>query len=307
MTPGPHRLIQRVAAGSLRVWLIAGILLRLTKLRDAWRPLSLVYYSTPWPVIAAGLLILALHARRVGHAHARRRYLTLTAGALFTWIALSWYSAQAPASPATFRFVLWNTGHPTSRFGLVTRWLHAQQADIIAVAESQQISGPDNLDQWRKSFPGFQAARLGGEMLCLVRGEVTVLEMGTLGLGSYYALYHARLGGEEITVLQADVTPTEPRLAPLRRLTEIARAHAGEKLIVAGDFNTPRESRGFDDLRGFMSHSFEKAGTGLAETWPTWAPALSIDHVWSSAPLPPRASRIAWPLWSDHRPVVVEF
>ena len=49
-----------------------------------------------------------------------------------------------------------------------------------------------------------------------------------------------------------------------------------------GDLNTPRESRGFDELRGFMSHAFETAGRGVAETWPTWAPALSIDHVWSS-------------------------
>lgn len=306
MSTGLHSLVQRVAAGSLRVWLIAGILLRLTKLRDAWRPLSLVYYSTPWPAIAAGLLILAWHARRLGHAHARRRYLILTAGAVFTWIALSWYSAPPPSTPRAFRFVLWNTGHPIARFGPVTKWLQAQDADVIAIAEGQAPKD-DRLANWRASFPGYQVAKGRGEIICLARGELTMVEEGLLGFGSHYALYHVRIRGEEITVLQADITPTKPRLAPLRRLTEIARAHAGEKLIVVGDLNTPRESRGFDGLREFMSHCFEKAGRGLAETWPTWAPALSLDHVWSSAALPPRACRIGWAMWSDHRPVIVEF
>jgi vancomycin resistance protein VanJ len=306
MKPALHRLVERIAAGSLRVWLIAGILLRITKVRDAWRPVSLVYYSTPWPVTAFGLFILALHARRLGHAHARRRYLILTAGALFTWIALSWFSAPAPTTPPKFRLVAWNTGHPVARFGVVTKWLHAQEADVIAIAESEP-DDEDRLPNWRASFPDYQIVKARGEMICLARGEITMIEEGLLGIGSYYALYHARIRGEELTILQADITPVKPRLAPLRRLTEIAHAHAGEKLIVVGDFNTPRESRGFDDLRGFMRHSFETAGNGLAETWPTWAPALSLDQVWSNAALPPRAARIGWPMWSDHRPVIVEF
>jgi endonuclease/exonuclease/phosphatase (EEP) superfamily protein YafD len=306
MKPALKSMVERVAAGSLRVWLIAGILLRITKLRDAWPPLALVFYTTPWPVIAAGLFVLALHARRLGHAHARRRYLILTAGAVFTWFALSWYAAPAPAAPPTFRLVAWNTGHPAGRFGVVTKWLHDQDADVIAIAESAPID-VDNLPKWQASFPDYQILKARGEIICLVRGEITMVEQGLLGLGSYYALYHAQVRGEELTILQADITPRTARLPPLRRLTEIARAHAAEKLIVVGDLNTPRESRGFDELRGFMSHAFETAGRGLAETWPTWAPALSIDHVWSSATLPPRACRLGWPMWSDHRPVIVEF
>ena len=74
MKPALKSLVERVAAGSLRVWLIAGILLHITKLRDAWRPLSLVYYTTPWPVIAAGLFVLALHARRLGVREGQERH-----------------------------------------------------------------------------------------------------------------------------------------------------------------------------------------------------------------------------------------
>ena len=197
-------------------------------------------------------------------------------------------------------------GHPSTRFGVVTKWLHAQDADVIAIAEGEPADQV-RLAEWRASFPDYQVQKARGEIICLVRGELTMVEQGLLGMGSYYAIYHARVRGEEVTILQADLTPREPRLAPLRRLTEIAHAHAGEKLIVVGDLNTPRESRGFDELRGFMNHAFETSGHGLAETWPTWAPALSIDHVWSSPALPPRACRIGWPMWSDHRPVIVEF
>jgi endonuclease/exonuclease/phosphatase (EEP) superfamily protein YafD len=253
------------------------------------------------------LLVLALHARRVGHGHAVRRYVILTGGALFTWFALSWQSGPGMTAQPELRVIEWNTGHPRTMFSLVTGWLRGQDADLIAVAESQP-AGTNLLPEWQKRFPEYQIVVPDGEMICLARGEITLVEQGSLGFGSYYGLYRAHLRGETYTVLQADVSSIVGRIEPLRRLTEIARAHAQEKLIVLGDMNTPRESRGFDELRRLpMTHAFETAGHGLAETWPTWAPALSIDHVWSSPALPPRACRIAWPMWSDHRPVVVEF
>jgi endonuclease/exonuclease/phosphatase (EEP) superfamily protein YafD len=299
-------LIERIAAGSLRVWLIVGILLRVTRVRDAWYPLAYVFYTTPWPVTAAGLFVLALHARRAGHAHATRRYVILTAGALFIWIALSWRSGPEFSAQPALRLVAWNTGHPQRLFEPVTGWLKAQDADIIAVAESR----PDEFDmtpRWRERFPEYQVVAIDGEMICLARGDIALQEKGSLGPGSFYGLYLVHIRGKEYTILQADLSAVEPRFPPLRRLTQIARAHEKEKLIVVGDMNTPRESAGFDELRSFMKHSFEAVGGGIAETWPTWAPALSLDHVWSSPALPPRACRIAWPTWSDHRPVVVEF
>jgi endonuclease/exonuclease/phosphatase (EEP) superfamily protein YafD len=309
MRPLPIAIIERLAAGSLRVWLIVGILLRITRLRDGWRPLAFVFYTTPWPAIAAGMLVLALHAWRLGHVHRRHRYVILTAGALFTWFATSWYSPSdetaAPTGPP-LRVIAWNTGHPNHRLAGAMSWLQGQEADIIAIAESQP-KDVSLLHRWEENFPGYQIVTVRGEMICLARGELSLLEQGKLGSSSYYGLYRARVRRQEYTVLQADISTREPRLPPLRRLAEIARQRAQEKLLIVGDLNTPRESAAFDPLRPFMDHAFERAGTGLAETWPSMAPALSLDHVWSSQSLPPRRCTIGWTIWSDHRPVVADF
>ena len=83
-------LAARIAAHCLRVWIILGLLLRLTRLRDWFQPFAVIFYTTPWPAMAAGFVILALHHRRLNHPHRFHRYLIFTGGALFTWIMLSW-------------------------------------------------------------------------------------------------------------------------------------------------------------------------------------------------------------------------
>ena len=303
--------VGRIAAGSLRVWLIAGILLRVTRLRDRWHPLAIVYYSSPWPVMAFGFLILCLHARRLRRVHASHRYAFFTVAALFTWLALSWYSTPAapPLAPEAIRVVAWNVGRPgPARFNQITKWLRSQNADILALAEAQPENTND-VANWRAAFPEYRVEVLEGDMMCLVRGEVHLIQQGDLGHVSFYALSKAVVRNEEFTLLQADIYahPRWPRREPLQQLANIASAHRDEKLLVLGDLNTPRESVAFDPFRSFLVHCFEETGSGLAETWPTWCPALSLDHVWVSASTHPRNTRIGWPLWSDHRPVIVEF
>jgi endonuclease/exonuclease/phosphatase (EEP) superfamily protein YafD len=296
-----------VAAGSLRVWLIVGILLRVTHLRDRFHPLAIVFYTTPWPCIAAGLAILALHAARLGHGHRLRRYVILTGGALFTWIALSWQWAPAVSKPVVLRVAHWNAGHPAPwRVEKLAAWLKSQDADILSIPEAE---GTAKIRDWAAQFPGYHVEQLPGEMLSLVRGEVLSREDGLLANGSYYGLLHARVRGQAVTILQADLygMPTNPRGPAAHRLFEIAHAHAGERLILVGDFNTPQDSVYFDPFRQDLFPAFAKAGRGLSETWPMPVPMLTIDHLWSSHSLVPVDAHIGWVWWSDHRPVVADF
>ncbi len=303
MRPLLLSLIERLAAGSLRVWLIAGILLRVTRLRDGFDPLALVFYTTPWPVIAAGLAVLALHAWRLRRWHAMRRYIIFTGAALFTWIALSWHSEPPPAQAPALRVALWNVARPApSRLPPVAAWLKAQNADLIALAEG-------DVEGWAAHFPEHQVEYLKGEMICLVRGEVLERRHGSLDADSKYGLLRARVRGIEVTVLQADIFAglLNSRRPALRRLGEIAHEHAGERLVVLGDFNTPRDSAHFDRWRRELTHAFEAAGRGIGETWPMPLPALTLDQIWSSASLPPVRCWLGWKLASDHRPMVVDF
>jgi vancomycin resistance protein VanJ len=307
VSSAPRALLARVAAGSLRVWLIAGILLRVTRLRDRFDPFAVVYYTAPWPVIAAGLAVLALHAARNGRRHVTRRYLILTGGALFTWFALSWNFASPSAEPHQLRVALWNAARPgPTRLPHLARWLRAQDADIIAIAEAQGKSWERD---WLVHFPEYRGVHLPGEMFCLVRGEVRLREDGALDGGSYYALLRAQVRGLEITILQADLYggPLRSRRRALARLHEVARAHASERLILLGDLNTPADSAHFAPFRKELKHVFETIGQGLPESWPMPLPVLTLDHLWSSPTLRPVACRTAYVWWSDHRPVVADF
>jgi endonuclease/exonuclease/phosphatase (EEP) superfamily protein YafD len=304
--PGAER-IRGVAALALRIWLIVGILLRVTRLRDHFSPLAFVYYTTPWPLIALGLGIMALHHGRLGHRHRVRRYLVLTAGALMTWVALSWRSAPVSDKPAELRVILWNVARAETRFPKIAEWLHQETPDIVAIAEAKSAN-PQSEERWRSEFSGYATCFAPGGMLCLVRGEILKTETGTLAPGSFYAIHRVRVRDRNVTVLQVDIyaKPRSSRRAPLSRLAELAKKHAGENLIVLGDFNTPADSAHFDALRTELSSCFETAGDGIAETWPFPVPLLSLDQIWVSKTMDPLRCTHPWIALSDHRPVIAD-
>ena len=205
------------------------------------------------------------------------------------------------------RVALYNVSRPTWRLPHIAAWLRVQDPDVIALAEALPVNRPPA--DWGKQFPGYVLCPLLGEMLCLIRGELRSAETGELAPGSYYGLLRLRTRGREITLLQTDLyaNPFFNRGPALQRLTELAEAHRDERLLVLGDFNTPRDSHHFNAFREHFTHAFEASGHGFAETWPMPLPALSLDAIWSSSKLTPLRSRIGYLPWSDHRPVVAEF
>lgn len=308
MTLPGFNLAMRLGAGALRVWMITGILLRVTRLRDRWDPFALVFYTTPWPVIAAGFVLLGLHSYRLGKRHAVVRYCVLTCAALFTWAAMSWYDAKPSASATPpLRVVLWNVARPEWRLPKQVSWLRRQDADIISLAEAETKETATS-DRWHQLFPEYVACSSRGNLVCLIRGELLEHKSGRLAPSSHFARLRVRTRGRELTILQVDLWAHElaSRRPPLTRLAELVAETKGP-LLVLGDFNTPRESAHLDPLRGKLTNAFEQSGRGIAETWPLFAPALSLDQIWSSSALRPVSCRAGWIPLSDHRPVVAEF
>jgi endonuclease/exonuclease/phosphatase (EEP) superfamily protein YafD len=307
MKPPGAELLASMAAAALRLWMFVGIMLRVTRMRDAFDPLAIVFYTTPWPALFVGFITLALHSRRVGKRHAMHRNLVLGAGALFTWFALSWnFAPEAAPKPADLRVVFWNVSSPEKRLSWQAGWLRRQDSDIIALAEAEPQEG-SGIARWQQEFPGYVVIASPGNLLCLIRGELLESDSGELGKGSRFARLRVRVKGRTLTVIQADLSaaPLRSRREPLRRLTELASAEVGA-VILLGDFNTPRESAHFDEMRRSFRHAFDTAGTGLAETWPLPAPVLSLDHIWTSASVEPVACWQGRTPLSDHRAVVAE-
>lgn len=110
-------------------------------------------------------------------------------------------------------------------------------------------------------------------------------------------------------LLQVDfrVLWIESRGPAFAELTEAVRPHLGRNLIVLGDFNTPRESVFFIPLRAEMTHAFEAAGRGLAETWPLPLPMLNLDQIWTNRGLRVRHCEHGYSFRSDHRAVIADF
>lgn len=299
--------LARLAATALRVWLIVGILLRVTRLRDRFDPLALVYYTTPWPMIAAGLAVLAAHHWRLGNKHRVRRYVLLTAGAIFVWVALGWHSQPETAGVPHLRVVLWNVSRPDALLPRAAAWLRKQDADVIALAEAHPNDG-SNLQRWQGEFLSYRIADLPANMLCLVRGEILDANSGSLDGNSSYGRLRVRVRGREFILVQADLMarPLASRRKPLAELADLLQRDLKQPLIVLGDFNTPSDSAHFDRFRRSLTNCATAAGKGFAETWPLPLPVLTLDQIWISPALRPLKFRAGGALLSDHRPVVAE-
>jgi vancomycin resistance protein VanJ len=87
----------------------------------------------------------------------------------------------------------------------------------------------------------------------------------------------------------------------------LADSLSDRPLIIAGDFNTPRDSVLFDPMRTHHSNAWEKAGSRGADTWPWPVPVLSLDQVWSNQWLKPLRCQTAGNWRSDHLWIEAEF
>jgi endonuclease/exonuclease/phosphatase (EEP) superfamily protein YafD len=286
---------------------VLGLVLQFS-IRDRVPGFSILYYATPWPVLAVCGGVLALY----WHRHRRRTVASGLAAAAFValgcWLTLDWEWRRPPASNGALRVVLWNADRPDSRLPGDVRWLRAQDADIIAIAERQPRK-KNTEKRWRTAFYNYEHVISAGEMLCLIRGEVGVVEKTWLDDGSYGVLIPARVRGQDVTVFQVDINGSPPvnRREPLHQVAEVVGKHRAERLIVLGDFNTPRHSEHLLPLRAEATNAFEAVGNGCAATWPMPLPVLSLDQMWTNSLLRPVRCEhiISWR--SDHRPVVAEF
>lgn len=301
------RAVGRLGVRIGALLLALGAILQLTVCDRIEGLLTVLFYATPWPLITLGTAALALLSIRRRRPLQAVTLVVLTSAAAGIWLGGSWMSKGERSSSDSLRVVLWNVSRPERRLPAMARWLRAQHADVIALAEAQQKSGA-NLERWRAEFPAHHVEVLPQNMLCFSRGPLLVEQTGSLAYGSFFAILRTELRGRSFTIIQVDLTalPGSPRRPALDRLAALVRERSGENLIVLGDFNTPRESVHFATLREELTHSFESAGHGLAETWPMPVPLLSLDQIWLSRGLRARRCTHGWSLFSDHRPVAVE-
>ena len=300
------RLISTTGIGAT-VLLALAVLVHLT-VRDSLFGPSILFYIAPWPVIAAGAGAAALFWRWKKRPLPAAAVALLAVAALAAWLPSSWQRHPRPAARGALRVVHWNVSRPALGLPTIARWLRAQDADVITLAEGHSLRR-STLARWQAELPDYEIAELNGEMTCLIRGRILSREERVLVANSYSALLRAEVRGQPLTILQIDINAGQfhARARAFANLAIIAAPHFSENLLVLGDFNTPRESALLTPLRAHLQNAFESAGDGLAETWPMPLPVLSLDQIWTSPSLHAVYCEHGHSLHSDHRAVIADF
>jgi endonuclease/exonuclease/phosphatase family metal-dependent hydrolase len=290
-----------------------GLILRLT-VRDSVELLAPLYYATPWPVLA----ILTLPFVGVVWRKPKMVLGVLVAAHMFAgaWILESWRSNEPAKGTADLKVVHWNVDRPIRRLHGTAAQIREFDADIVAIAEPMPKSRKASeeqvaqlKDEWRRELEGYLSVFADGNLLLLVRGEMMSERHSELAPGSFYSLYDLRVRERSLRLLQLDIAakPTLSRRAPLTALAQVAESLKDQPLIIAGDFNTPRDSVFLKPLRAGHTNAWETAGIRGADTWPWPVPVLSLDQIWSNDRLKALRCQTAGNWRSDHLWVEVEF
>jgi vancomycin resistance protein VanJ len=285
---------------------LAALLLRLTVYDDIPTPWQVLAYVTPLPVV----LVLLLPPWFVFRGRISHVFLALIVSVIAWWMGASWKIGTNPVVPSdkkAFSFLYWTADHfAFQKPDQAADWLKPQQADLMIMGEGVVDYGRQ-VAAFKRVFPEYEQLILPGGYWMLHKAKVLAQKSRWLAPiirpdpppGTKPRRYHwppARahltvvdlldpVAGEfTVVLLDHFSTPTMDRAPAMRELTEEMRWITKEKkrVILAGDFNTPSDSRYLRNLRGLMTNAFEQAGKGTAATWPAGFPVLALDQVWSS-------------------------
>jgi hypothetical protein len=318
----------RILSSKRAVWicaacLIGAFLLRVT-IRDRFLGLSGLFYMTPFPLQIAGWVFLLAVA-------CARRYLVIlgfspiavaVCGAL--WWHVSWVprAASVAADPEHISVMLWNTArgaNPDAMEDVVS----GARPDICGLVEAGSAKMPS--ERWQEALgPDYDIKKLPGGMLVMVRGKIRpfVHRKDYFQAGDHHGRFArvtvdvapdpGRQGAANssttstLSLILCDIHswPFYDKSMAFTKLKEAIRDTETGRLIVMGDFNTPLESRFFDELKDLgLYNAFSVAGHGWSETWGWGLPIVAIDQIWLGSGLAVhQAAHGGWK-GSDHRPV----
>ena len=211
------------------------------------------------------------------------------------------------------RVVTWNVGGLRGR----SRAIRANIADVLAgfnadvavLSEAPRFSTL-NPDFWRSRFPGYSVAVPGDGLGLVILSKSSLFDVSLheLGRRAYLVTAQGTFQGRPLEIFLVDF-PSNPRAIrqPFIQSPQLLRPPpSGTGRVLMGDFNTPRDSTWFAAYDGLYTNAFDHAGQGWRGTWPSLAPVLDIDHIWTAGSLRAVCARVPAIRSSDHRPVVAD-
>lgn len=296
-----------IAAGTLGV---TGLVIRLS-VRDSLPATAVVFYATPWPVLAAMLVLLAGGLRLRNRSRWTCPVATVGLVLLAAWMLPTRPSGAAVGlEPAdTFTCLTWNTDHGQSGWPQVAETIHSQPADLVCLVEAGPAE-PKHEQFWTAAFPDHASGTLGSGMLVLVRdGTIHQARAGSLDNKARYRQFDVCCRGQSLVLLVVDVksTPWVSRQSALEQLAELVCTFEDRPVLITGDFNTPTDSAWFDTWRPALKNGWEEAGRGFGPTWPVPLSVLDLDQCWGNRHVVFVDCHTARTSRSDHRQLLTRF
>jgi len=197
--------------------------------------------------------------------------------------------------------LFWNVGRGRGGWERISDEIRSADADVIGLVEAS-YHYPDPATYWRRQFPKYSVFVAGGGLVMISRKGIRGGVLHEVGNRSRCATAELNLDGRRVRLVLVDLVadPFIARGRLIEKVEEIAGLFPETPTLILGDFNTPRESQGFDRLRGSYINTFEVAGSGFLPTWPAVLPILSLDHIWVSPHFIPAVASKNSSLVSDH-------
>jgi endonuclease/exonuclease/phosphatase (EEP) superfamily protein YafD len=315
------RLVLTAVTVVVLVLAVAGKLVR-----DRNIPFALLSYI---PLVPLGLATVLLDLVFLGRCWPRPRFgLTLIGLLTAAWgaalLSAVGTDARPPGGQPEVRLLQWNVhwgggkdrGKDTT-WPVLTKEIHDRSPDIVVLSEAPPDDWMDDLAV-REGYTkpagcghAHDASPYWYRLYVLARGPV-VYEWDRPIPNGHIMSVVTTVKERRVRILVVD-GESDPRLSRpdmLNAVTEVIRTQRdkGEPIdILAGDFNTPIRSIGFE---GFWENGYRlasRAARGWRATFPAEYPLLDIDHVWLGPGFRLRDCELFGCSASDHRGQLVVF
>ena len=311
------RVVSRVVPSGLVAVIIAGLAGQM--IRDRSVAFAILMYL---PVLPVGVAAVAIDLARKGRALPRVRFgLTLLGVIGGTWVVVPMIGSGAigdyEGTDTEVTLLQWNVLWGGGPFRSQRTWA-AQRAEIMKrdpdILIMSELPPAEWLEQLAQDIgPGANVVgiehdprsrywfRLGICSRWPIRLEKRVPLPGGVAI-----FVTCEVRGRAVRLLAVDgkSNPFQSRLPFLGAIAEICRAAAEEGRpfdAVAGDFNTPSRSIGFDRLTALGYALASRSAAGWRGSFPAWLPIYDIDHVWLRPGLRMRSCTLFAGPASDHR------
>jgi hypothetical protein len=299
---------------------------------DQWWPVFPLLFGPRWitlPLLVLPLPLL-LSRPRSGIVPALVTAVAVLAGILGMRIGAA-RIGLGPSGPTTFRLVEYNmaTSQAVTRSTLAR--LDSMDAQVATLVECPSYSDAIHV-------PAGWNLKSGGELCFLSKFPIVAWDFRSQDdiwkLHGKLAIAKAtiRIGSQNVTVALLHLKSPRDALVEFRypsawpglpasvdsisaiRNVESRLAieflqpviDSGGPLIVAGDFNTPEESRIYSRWWSRFSDAFEEAGIGAGYSWHSHWHGIRIDHILLNDQVASRQTWIGPDLGSDHVPVLAD-